>query len=126
MLCLRLDFFFCFKQKTAYEMRISDWSSDVCSSDLAIASGLADADPAAPIRAALKPLIKGRPPALATLEEARALLRTVEAAPAHPMTKLASRLLALTALRQGVLRTTLRSEVDGLDPEEAEIGRANV
>src|SRR3546814_6921128 len=28
---------FVFKQKTAYEMRISDWSSDVCSSDLAIA-----------------------------------------------------------------------------------------
>src|SRR3546814_10900520 len=25
---------FCFKQKTAYEMRISDWSSDVCSSDI--------------------------------------------------------------------------------------------
>src|SRR3546814_6422804 len=30
-----VDFFFFFKQKTAYEMRISDWSSDVCSSDLA-------------------------------------------------------------------------------------------
>src|SRR3546814_7669268 len=30
-----LDYFiFLFKQKTAYEMRISDWSSDVCSSDL--------------------------------------------------------------------------------------------
>src|SRR3546814_5869993 len=30
-------FWFCFfKQKTAYEMRISDWSSDVCSSDLAL------------------------------------------------------------------------------------------
>src|SRR3546814_12017754 len=29
-----LNFFFFFKQKTAYEMRISDWSSDVCSSDL--------------------------------------------------------------------------------------------
>src|SRR3546814_3262524 len=28
------DGFFCFKQKTAYEVRISDWSSDVCSSDL--------------------------------------------------------------------------------------------
>src|SRR3546814_9318297 len=27
---------FCFKQKTAYEMRISDWSSDVCSSDLTL------------------------------------------------------------------------------------------
>src|SRR3546814_7783763 len=31
-LCVCLFFFF--KQKTAYEMRISDWSSDVCSSDL--------------------------------------------------------------------------------------------
>src|SRR3546814_19962270 len=30
--------FFFFKQKTAYEMRISDWSSDVCSSDLGIAA----------------------------------------------------------------------------------------
>src|SRR3546814_8400771 len=31
-------YFFFFKQKTAYEMRISDWSSDVCSSDLTAAS----------------------------------------------------------------------------------------
>src|SRR3546814_21006917 len=29
-------YFFFFKQKTAYEMRISDWSSDVCSSDLKV------------------------------------------------------------------------------------------
>src|SRR3546814_5712897 len=29
-----MNCFFFFKQKTAYEMRISDWSSDVCSSDL--------------------------------------------------------------------------------------------
>src|SRR3546814_5682856 len=29
-------YFFFFKQKTAYEMRISDWSSDVCSSDLGV------------------------------------------------------------------------------------------
>src|SRR3546814_9628573 len=34
-----LMFVFFFKQKTAYEMRISDWSSDVCSSDLALAKG---------------------------------------------------------------------------------------
>src|SRR3546814_6291357 len=47
LLCLSISFttpvvfvlsfssvFFFFKQKTAYEMRISDWSSDVCSSDL--------------------------------------------------------------------------------------------
>src|SRR3546814_5561174 len=35
-------FFFFFKQKTAYEMRISDWSSDVCSSDLGIAPASCD------------------------------------------------------------------------------------
>src|SRR3546814_6754608 len=31
-----VGYFFFFKQKTAYEMRISDWSSDVCSSDLGL------------------------------------------------------------------------------------------
>src|SRR3546814_980455 len=35
-------FFFFFKQKTAYEMRISDWSSDVCSSDLTDSLALPD------------------------------------------------------------------------------------
>src|SRR3546814_1469519 len=35
MSCVSRSLFFFFKQKTAYEMRISDWSSDVCSSDLA-------------------------------------------------------------------------------------------
>src|SRR3546814_6073193 len=44
--------FFFFKQKTAYEMRISDWSSDVCSSDLMVgkrqdpATGQGDGNPA--------------------------------------------------------------------------------
>src|SRR3546814_2146688 len=47
MCCPLVVFFFFFKQKTAYEMRISDWSSDVCSSDLAIeiGEGGADAEP---------------------------------------------------------------------------------
>src|SRR3546814_5026575 len=36
--CFIVCFFF--KQKTAYEMRISDWSSDVCSSDLADGAGV--------------------------------------------------------------------------------------
>src|SRR3546814_2963092 len=36
MLLYLLCLFFFFKQKTAYEMRISDWSSDVCSSDLIV------------------------------------------------------------------------------------------
>src|SRR3546814_6918215 len=35
-------FVFFFKQKTAYEMRISDWSSDVCSSDLKRTCAIAD------------------------------------------------------------------------------------
>src|SRR3546814_14638937 len=35
-------YFFFFKQKTAYEMRISDWSSDVCSSDLPLTGALFD------------------------------------------------------------------------------------
>src|SRR3546814_1485699 len=49
MYCCDVLFVFClfvFKQKTAYEMRISDWSSDVCSSDLktvSIASDIANA-----------------------------------------------------------------------------------
>src|SRR3546814_2667172 len=39
-MCLVCDvYFFFFKQKTAYEMRISDWSSDVCSSDLSLRKG---------------------------------------------------------------------------------------
>src|SRR3546814_10846425 len=42
MLVSGLLFFFFFKQKTAYEVRISDWSSDVCSSDLLDAGGLED------------------------------------------------------------------------------------
>src|SRR3546814_1489886 len=37
-------FFFFFKQKTAYEMRISDWSSDVCSSDLQVEGAAASLD----------------------------------------------------------------------------------
>src|SRR3546814_5913733 len=49
---LCLDVFFFFKQKTAYEMRISDWSSDVCSSDLLgddIVGWIADADDQCPV-----------------------------------------------------------------------------
>src|SRR3546814_15304684 len=36
MVCDNVCFFLFFKQKTAYELRISDWSSDVCSSDLVV------------------------------------------------------------------------------------------
>src|SRR3546814_1361324 len=40
-MCVSVMFCFC-KQKTAYEMRISDWSSDVCSSDLLGEPGLVE------------------------------------------------------------------------------------
>src|SRR3546814_10239064 len=49
LLCIFLLFFF-FKQKPAYEWRISDWSSDVCSSDLAAAAGIGEAAPTATLR----------------------------------------------------------------------------
>src|SRR3546814_2532290 len=68
MLIVVLLFHVCFffKQKTAYEMRISDWSSDVCSSDLrppasrtgtAAAARPAGGDPAAPRAAARRRLL---------------------------------------------------------------------
>ncbi|MFN3944582.1 MAG: tyrosine-type recombinase/integrase [Allosphingosinicella sp.] len=86
---------------------------------LAIAEELAEIDPAAAIGAVLKPIRKGRMPALTKLEEARAFLKAVEAAPAHPVTKLASRLLALTAVRPGIIRFTPRvAEFQDLDGEQ--------
>src|SRR3546814_8285459 len=60
--------FFFFKQKTAYEMRISDWSSDVCSSDLKIvhrdAAGRRRSQSLASI-APPEPTLIGSPPILA-------------------------------------------------------------
>src|SRR3546814_8170508 len=52
--CYLVVFVFFFKQKTAYEMRISDWSSDVCSSDLPMRS--AAAGEAASMSSAPKPM----------------------------------------------------------------------
>src|SRR3546814_17147016 len=60
--------FFFFKQKTAYEMRISDWSSDVCSSDLL-----------PPLRVA--GLLEAARGALAQLSDAEMLVTRLEAYP---------------------------------------------
>src|SRR3546814_20980666 len=81
-------FFFFFKQKTAYEMRISDWSSDVCSSDLAerrrhhaaghpegAREAVCDAGAAAPRlhrRPGLLPLVRRAAPHRALADGARA------------------------------------------------------
>lgn len=81
----------------------------------AIASGRADNDPAAIIQSALAPLVKGKRPALTDLSAVRTMLAKFESEPAHTVTKLAHRLLALTAVRPGALITTPWSELDALD-----------
>ncbi len=52
-----------------------------------------------------------------TIEEAREVMAAVENTPAHPVTKLAMRLLMLTVVRPGTLITTPWSEFANLDPE---------
>src|SRR3546814_10105252 len=52
-----MRFFFFFKQKTAYEMRISDWSSDVCSSDLFVGVYPNDPDTIAAVRRVADPRV---------------------------------------------------------------------
>jgi integrase len=84
----------------------------------AIASGRAENDPAAIVKGAMAPLKKGRQPAITDLEQARAMLQKVEAEKAHPVTKLALRILALTAVRPGTLATTPWAEWADLDPEK--------
>lgn len=81
----------------------------------AIASGRGENDPAAIVQGAMKPVRKGRQPAVTDLEEAREILRKVDRQPANPATRLAIRLLALTALRPGTLATTPWSELESLD-----------
>ncbi len=84
----------------------------------AIASGRGEADPAAVVRGAMAPLAKGRQPAVTELAEAREVLRRAETVPAHPVTRLALRLLALTAVRPGEIRGALWSEFEGMDGPE--------
>lgn len=82
----------------------------------AIASGLAEQDPAAVIRKALKPTNGRLRPAVLKLRDAREVLRKAEAQQdAWWATHLASRLLALTAARPGVVRLAERSEFEGID-----------
>jgi len=81
----------------------------------AIGSGIASSDPATIAARALSKVRKGKFPAVRTIEAARAVLTKVEAQPGHPLTKIASRLLALTAVRSGVLRMAEPREFEDLD-----------
>jgi len=83
----------------------------------ACASGLAETDPAAMVKGALAPVVKRNYPALRTIEEARALLLECESQPGFPLTKLASRLMALTAARSEPLRYAEPHEFEGLSSE---------
>lgn len=84
----------------------------------AIASGRATSDPAAIVKGAMAPMKKGRQPAITDLAAARTMLTKVDAETAHPVTKLALRILALTVVRPGTLIGTPWTEWDGLDAEQ--------
>ena len=82
----------------------------------AIAQGLCDTDPAAIIRKALAPQGGGRRPALLKIEQCRQLIAAIDKVKqASTSAKLASRLLALTAVRPGVVRLAEPGEFEGLD-----------
>lgn len=85
---------------------------------MAIAADLVAADPAAKLSQALRPIGKRMFPALLKLDSAQTFLRTMEEQPADPTTKLASRLLALTAARPGMIRFAELREFEGLDTAE--------
>jgi integrase len=86
--------------------------------DCAIALDWTETNPAASLTRGLVPARSRRYPALTKIEDCRAFLRALEAEPCQPATRLASRLLALTAARPGNIRFAERDEFEGLDGDE--------
>lgn len=81
----------------------------------AIAQGITQTDPAERLGAVLKPLRKGRQPAITDLVPLRKMIITAENDPARPITRLALRLLALTAVRPSELRGAEWHEFEDLN-----------
>lgn len=81
--------------------------------------GIGQVDRAAVVKGQLAPLTKKRQPAITDLDEAREMLRTAETAVAHPVTKLALRFLALTAVRPGEIRGAAWAEMESLNSTAA-------
>ena len=82
----------------------------------AISEAIVMTDPSAVLAKALKPLPKkGRQPALIDIDEARGVLIAAEKSGASPITKLASRLLALTQARPGMVRGVEWSEFENVN-----------
>ncbi len=97
--------------------RVRQRISDVFA--LAISEGWADEDPAAVVGRALAPAPAVRhQPALGTIEDARQLLAAAELVDAGAAVKLASRFLALTAVRLAAVRGARWSEIEDLDGAE--------
>ena len=80
-----------------------------------IAKGIADKDPAEKLGAVLKPLRKGRQPAITDLSRLRVMIKDAEGDYARPVTRLALRLLALTAVRPSEIRGAQWEEFEDLD-----------
>lgn len=81
----------------------------------AIAQGIADSDPAEKLAVVLKPLRKGRQPAITDLERLQEMLIRAEEDYARPITRLALRLLSLTVVRPSELRGAQWHEFEDLD-----------
>ncbi|TPG09982.1 tyrosine-type recombinase/integrase [Sphingomonas oligophenolica] len=82
----------------------------------AMAEGVVRSDPASSISKALLPTpVGGRQPAVRTLGDARALLAAMDASTSEPATKLASRLLALTVVRPGIVRAAQWEEFENIE-----------
>ncbi|MGG5811431.1 tyrosine-type recombinase/integrase [Falsiroseomonas sp. CW058] len=85
----------------------------------AIGEGVATTDPAAQVQRLLKPVERGRQPAITDLDGLRQMLRDAEGRPAQPVTKLALRFLALTVVRPGAELLGARlAEIEDLDGPE--------
>lgn len=84
----------------------------------AIAQGMATSDPAEKLGHVLKPLRKGRQPAITELAPLRAMIQAAENDYARPTTRLALRFLALTAVRPSELRGAHWAEFENLDGKE--------
>lgn len=80
-----------------------------------IANGIAKSDPAEKLGGVLKPLRKGRQPAITDLKRLQQMIRDAEEDYARPVTRLALRFLALTAVRPGELRGARWDEFEELD-----------
>src|SRR3546814_16305008 len=113
--------FFFFKQKTAYEMRISDWSSDVCSSDLLIGDvgGVVAVDQTLNLALVLD---------VSDSMEDEITFNGVTMSRIEALDLATERLLDKLAGTEGatvrVHKVSFASEVEGTDPFELKIGRA--